>query len=84
AYTVDITGLQSFPEAYARGVPLGTESEWAWHSFPNTQQYRFEETLKNYHLNDKDISFTVQLKIPERNKNAVEYFRQNPHRLQLG
>ncbi len=24
AYTVDITGLQSFPEKYKHGVPLGT------------------------------------------------------------
>jgi len=84
AFTVDVTGLQSFPDAYAKGVPLGTESEWGWHSFPNTEQYRFDETLKTYHLNGKDIPLTVQIKAPERNKNAVEYFRQNPHRLQLG
>src|SRR5215813_4080785 len=46
AFTVDATGLQSFPGYYAKGVPLGTESEWGWHSFPNTDQYTFEETLK--------------------------------------
>ncbi len=84
AFTVDVTGFQSFPHAYAKGVPLGTESEWGWHSFPNKAQYRFDETLKTYRFNDKNIPVTVQLKGPERNKNAVEYFRQNPHRLQLG
>ena len=34
AFTVDATGLQSFPEVYARGVPLGTQSVWGWDSFP--------------------------------------------------
>ena len=84
AFTVDATGLQSFPEYYSKGVPLGTESEWGWHSFPNTANYSFNETLKNYKLNGREVSYSVQLKEPERSKNAVEYFRQNPHRLQLG
>jgi len=83
AFTVDATGLQTFPEYYANGVPLGTESEWGWHSFPNTENYSFNETLKNYKLNGRDVSYSVQLKDPQRSKNAVEYFRQNPHRLQL-
>jgi hypothetical protein len=84
AFTVDATGLQSFPDFYARGVPLGTQSEWGWHSFPNTENYIFDETLKDYKLNGRNVSYSVQLKEPERSKNAVEYFRQNPHRLQLG
>jgi len=28
AFTVDATGLQSFPEYYTNGIPLGTQSEW--------------------------------------------------------
>jgi len=51
AFTVDATGLQSFPDTYAKGVPLGTESEWGWHSFPNTKGYTEEEFLKPYQLN---------------------------------
>lgn len=84
AFTADATGLQSFPDFYAKGVPLGTESEWGWHSFPNPENYLFSETLKDYKLNGKDVSYSVQLKEPERAKNAVNWFRQNPHRLQLG
>lgn len=84
AFTVDATGLQSFPEFYAKGVPLGTQSEWGWHSFTNPEKYTFNETLKNYNLNGREVSYSVQLKEPERNKNAVNWFRQNPHRLQLG
>ena len=28
AMTMDITGLQTFPEHYQQGTPLGTLSEW--------------------------------------------------------
>jgi len=83
AFTVDATGLQSFPDAYAKGVPLGTESEWGWHSFPNTKNYKEEEGLKTYHLNGRDVKYMVQWNSPEQNKNATNYFRQNLHRLQL-
>jgi len=84
AFTADATGMQSFPDAYAKGVPLGTESEWGWHSFPNTENLRVEQAQKTYELEGRKISYTVQLKEPEENKKAVEYFRVNQHRLQLG
>ena len=84
AFTVDITGLQSFPNAYAKGIPLGTESEWGWHSFADTANYSYKETLQDYYLNGRKISYSVQQKEPARKKNAVDWFRQNPHRLQLG
>jgi hypothetical protein len=83
AFTVDATGLQSFPDAYAKGVPLGTESEWGWHSFPNTKGYTEEEFLKPYQLNGRAVKYAVQWNSPEQNKNASNYFRQNLHRLQL-
>ena len=84
AFTVDATGLQTFPEYYKTGVALGTQSEWGWHSFPNTAGYRVEESLKEYNLNGRKISYTVQVKQPQRAKEATEYFRVNDHRLQLG
>jgi hypothetical protein len=34
AFTVDATGLQSFPHHYIDDTPLGTQSHWGWHSFP--------------------------------------------------
>ena len=83
AFTVDATGLQSFPDAYAKGVPLGTESEWGWHSFPNTKNYKEEEFLKTYHLNGRDVKYAVQWNNPEQNKEASNYYRANLHRLQL-
>lgn len=84
AFTVDITGLQSFPSAYAGGVPLGTQSQWGWHSFPNPERYVFSETLQAFDIHGRQVTYPVQLKEPERNRNAVNWFRQNPHRLQLG
>jgi protein-glucosylgalactosylhydroxylysine glucosidase len=84
AYTVDVTGLQSFPKVYEKGIPLGTESEWGWHNFIDTAGYKREEALRTYHLNGRDITYSVQVKTPERNKAASDWFRQNPHRLQLG
>ncbi|MBN8688118.1 MAG: hypothetical protein J0M10_13920 [Chitinophagales bacterium] len=84
AFTVDATGFQSFPDAYAKGVPLGTQSEWGWHSFANKENLVRNDALKTYDLEGRKISYMVQPKEPERVKKTVEYFRVNPHRLQLG
>ena len=84
AFTVDATGMQSFPKAYANGVPLGTQSVWGWHSFPNIDQLKVAESQRVYNVEGKKILYTVQMKEPERAKKASEYFRVNPHRLQLG
>ncbi|MBL7813894.1 MAG: hypothetical protein JNL70_02725 [Saprospiraceae bacterium] len=83
-FTTDVTGLQTFPNEYAKGISLGTQSEWGWHSFPNTEGYRIEETLKDYESHGRKVPYTVQINTPERNKSAANYLRQNPHRLQLG
>ncbi|MDX1935710.1 MAG: hypothetical protein SFU21_01265 [Flavihumibacter sp.] len=74
--------MQSFPDAYAKGVPLGTQSVWGWHSFPNTENLQIEQAYKTYDLEGRKISYTVQGKEAEA-KKAVEYFRVNQHRLQL-
>lgn len=84
AFTVDVTGLQSFPLNYQKGIPLGTQSEWGWHSFVDTIGYRREEALKTYHVNGRDITYVTQHNDPPRKKEAANWFRQNPHRLQLG
>jgi hypothetical protein len=84
AFTVDATGLQTFPENYDNGIPLGTQSEWGWHSFIDTAGYKFEESLKTYTLNGRKVSYSVQWNQPKRNKDAANWFRQNVHRLQLG
>lgn len=84
AFTVDATGLQTFPEKYKSGVPLGTQSQWGWHSFPNPQHFRPEETLKNYNFRGKEEPYAVQFNEPGRQKDAADWYRANPHRLHLG
>lgn len=84
AFTVDATGLQTFPEHYDKGIPLGTQSEWGWHSFKDTAGYKFDETLKTYTLNGRNVSYAVQWNRPGRNREAANWFRENVHRLQLG
>lgn len=48
AFTTDITGLQTFPEYYRNGVPLGTQSQWGWHSFDNPDSLKIEESYREY------------------------------------
>lgn len=83
AFTVDATGLQTFPEIYENGVCLGTMSEWGWHSFPNDSGYQLNEAYKFYEVEGREIPYAIQWNEPKRKKNAANYFRENPHRLQL-
>jgi len=84
AFTVDFTGLQSFPDLYEKGIPLGSLSEWGWHIFPNKEAYRYEESLENYNFHDRVVPYAVQGRTKGRNQDAANYLRQNPHRLHLG
>jgi hypothetical protein len=84
AFTVDATGLQTFPDKYSKGIPLGTQSQWGWHSFPNPQNYEHSETLKNYNFRGKEEPYSVQFNEPGRQSDAANWFRINPHRLHLG
>jgi hypothetical protein len=86
AMTVDVTGLQTFHIKYGKGIPLGTQSDWGWHSFPNLNNYKFEETLKNFDFGRGRLeTYAVQSNdFTQPQKDAVNYFRANPHRLHLG
>ncbi|WP_216655773.1 glycoside hydrolase family 88 protein [Xylanibacter muris] len=85
AATVDFTGLQSFPVEYENGVPLTTMSEWGWHSFENIKKVTPEESQKSFDLgHGRDEVYAVEYKQAGRNKDATDYFRINPHRLNLG
>ncbi|MCM1356018.1 MAG: glycoside hydrolase family 65 [Staphylococcus sp.] len=85
AVTVDVTGLQTFPEVYSNGVPLGTQSQWGWHSFTNPDSLRFEETLKDFDFGrGRQEPYSTEFKEAGRNKDASVWYRVNPHRLHLG
>jgi hypothetical protein len=84
AFTVDATGLQTFPEYYSSGVPLGTQSQWGWHSFPNVNGYEPREALRDYDFRGWREPYSVQLRDAGRGRDAANYLRANPHRLHLG
>ena len=87
ATTVDVTGLQSFPFEYGAGVPLNAMSDWGWHSFKNTDSLTPSESEKTFDLgHGHNEVYAVEFKKTEdgRHKQATEYFRVNPHRLNLG
>ena len=85
--TVDVTGLQSYSPDYKNGVPLNSMSDWGWHSFKNTKQLQPSESEKefDYGHGHQEV-YAVEYKKPEdgRHKDATEYYRVNPHRLNLG
>lgn len=84
AFTVDVTGLQTFESLYSHGVPLGTQSQWGWHSFSNPDSLSFSETLKPYDFGrGHEELYACQLK-EGRGKEASDWYRANPHRLHLG
>lgn len=84
AFTVDISGLQSFPEYYENGVALGTKSQWGWHSIPSAENYSLDDVaVYDTSCTGKAIPFAVQHKEGRAGK-ATTYLRTNPHRLHLG
>lgn len=84
AFTVDATGLQTFPEHYSNGVPLGTMSSWGWHYFPNTKNVHFNEVLEERDFGHGHKELYAGQQKAHRAKEAADYFRANPHRLHLG
>ena len=85
AMTVDGTGLQSFPKSYSKGVPLGTMSDWGWHSFANPENYQPEESWRYYDFGrGRKEPYATQVKDNKRAKAAGDWYRVNPHRLHLG
>ena len=94
ATTVDVTGLQSFPFEYEAGVPLTTMSDWGWHRFENTNGLTPADSEKNFDLgHGHQETYAIEYKaknaaagsaVDARGIQATEYFRVNPHRLNLG
>ena len=86
ATTVDVTGMQSYPDAYQMGVPLTAMSDWGWHKFPNMENLKEEESQRSFRFphREHDEAYAVEYKQGGRSQAATSYFRVNPHRLNLG
>jgi hypothetical protein len=87
---MDVTGLQTFPEEYRKGMPLGTMPQWAWHLFPNSGDYKFTDIMKAYDSHGREVFYPVgssELRVsgqalPEQT-TAAAWLRDNPHRIHL-
>ncbi len=85
AFTADITGMQTFPQNYEKGISLGTQSQWGWHSFPNEGNYSFDDVYKNYWNGQDSVPYLYQFgEGTSRQIEATKWLRENPHRLHLG
>jgi hypothetical protein len=77
AFTADATGLQTFADEY-REIPLATQAEWGWHSYPNPKGYRLEDALVLYDTHGRQVSYASAQDTP-----AGKWLRENPHKLSL-
>ncbi|MBM4028619.1 MAG: hypothetical protein FJ280_24960 [Planctomycetes bacterium] len=84
AFTADITGLQTFPAYHEQGTPLGTLSQWGWHSLPNPQGYRMADVLEEYEVAGRRVPYASGRGPTREYSPAAEWLRANPHRLDLG
>jgi protein-glucosylgalactosylhydroxylysine glucosidase len=86
AFTVDITGLQTFPEFYSKGIPLGTMSNWGWHTGENPENYQISDNYKEYDVNGRNVEYVSQYRKGEdqRKVAASDWLRGNPQRIHLG
>ena len=84
AFTADVTGLQTYPEAYEATAPLATLSTWGWHSDPNLQGHRLDDTMARYRVGGRDVPYADAEDRDGRAFPAATWLRANPHRLDLG
>jgi len=84
AFTVDVSGLQTFPDEYENGIPLGTQSQWAWHTIPSAEKFSLNNVARLYKSCDStQVPYAVQ-QSGGRAGEATNVLRANPHRLHLG
>ena len=78
AYAFDVTGMQTLDRAFEHPIPLHTMSNWGWRSFPNEASLTYDQTLSDYRVGDRVVTYADKQSTP-----AGEYFRANPHRVNL-
>ncbi len=82
AFTVDATGLQTFPDAFKETIPLGTLSNWGWHTAPNPHGWTIDKyAFTEFDSHGRKVGYAD---IPGERTEEVNWLRANPHRLHLG
>ncbi|MCC5024979.1 MAG: hypothetical protein J6386_20285 [Candidatus Synoicihabitans palmerolidicus] len=81
AFTVDVTGLQTFGDLYyAKGIPLETLTRWCWVTEENTAGYTLTDASRDYVQPD---GTTISLASIGSNEAAL-WLRRNPRQHPLG
>jgi beta-xylosidase len=75
AFTVDITGLQTFGDFYYQnGIPLETMARWCWAQDDNPHRYTLDDASTDYRRADGTI-----VRLPDRQDSpAGGWLRRNP------
>ncbi|MGI6706696.1 MAG: glycoside hydrolase family 65 [Clostridia bacterium] len=85
AFTADITGMQTFPEIYKEHIPLCTQSQWGWHTFPadnDRGSYDIHDLqLQAFDTYGREVGYATKSRGQEK---IYHWLRTNPHRLHLG
>lgn len=85
AFTVDATGMQTYPARYSDKMPLCTQSQWGWHTTPVSSEkdsYSYKELEPElYDTYGRKVGYFTDSKGQEE---IFHWLRQNPHRLNLG
>lgn len=75
AFTADVTGLQTFPDHYARtGTPLETQARWSWHENANPNGYKLADANRDYTAHGRTQAYPTNAGSP-----AGQWLRENPH-----
>jgi hypothetical protein len=87
--TVDVTGLQTFPDRYpvGTGTLLATQSQWGWHSTPRPAGAELSKTLRSYRTHRGEVSYVDSPSMTGADDSGMDegtrWLRANPHRLDL-
>ncbi len=82
AFTADVTGLQTFPALYEKAMPLCTQSQWGWHSFPMPADLRGKQFVyEAFDTYGRNVGYATKA---DGQRELFQFLRENPHRLHLG
>lgn len=81
-FTADLTGLQTFPQIYEKGMPLCTQSSWGWHSYTTPAELIGKQLkLAQYDTFGRKVGYHTDKTGQEE---LFNWLRINPHRFHLG
>lgn len=90
-FTADVTGLQSLVSFHAKGQQLNTMADWAWHEFPNPENFTLADTTAPHPHGEGTRPYSpmnppagLTKEKAARWPAAATWLRSNPQRFSLG